>query len=339
MTVFNIHGNGSTIDTQPVYVTDNDYLGKSIEITPMNQMKIAPTVRLVGSSFVGNTIDSNFWTAVTSSAAAITQSNGEITLRTQTIANGSCSLQSVRQGRYVGGSSNLYRSITQTDNATGVTANTRRWGPFSETDGAFFQLSGSAFSVVTRKSGSDTVVGSSSFNTNAFTLDTNVHTYEIYWTNSKIYFTIDDILRHKISADSSTWTQTVTLPIRMENINYNGITTDIQLKTRVSTISRLGEAYTRPQWKNLAASSATPIVLKYGAGTLHTITVNTNGANGNALTIYDAVSATNQVAIINTANTNVSFVSYGISGLDFYYGLTVVLNGGATPANVTIVYE
>jgi hypothetical protein len=46
-------------------------------------------------------------------------------------------------------------------------------------------------------------------------------------------------------------------------------------------------------------------------------------------------------AVINTNNSGIADVQFGQSGLDFYSGLSVIVNGGAaTPApNLTIIYE
>ena len=80
------------------------------------------------------------------------------------------------------------------------TANVRRqWGLLgctmpTITDGVYFQLNGTTFSIVTLKGTSATVINSGSFNGHlgyAYALDTNNHTYQIQYNNAKVQFIID----------------------------------------------------------------------------------------------------------------------------------------------------
>lgn len=311
----------------------SDSYGFSAECTPIDQLRVAQSFRLVGAVFSGTTLDSNFWTPTTANGGTVTQANANAVLRTNTTSAGSAILQSVRTARYIGGTGIFARMVIQNDAPTST--NTRRWGIFNATDGAFFELNGATLNVVTRKTGSPSAVASGSFNGklgSSYVVDTNVHTYEIYWTNSKVYFVIGGTVLHTVSASAATWVDTMHHPLRFENVN-GAITTDLMMYVRVATIQRLGVEETAPIWKNIHGA-VTAQVLKYGPGRLKKIIYNTT-ANGSTVTLYDALTATNPIAIITPPNSVLlGSIPYD---LDFYTGLTITTVNAAT--DITVVYE
>jgi hypothetical protein len=308
-----------------------DQYGFVSELTPMDEVRVVTPVRLVGSTFVGTTLDTNFWVAEQLSGATVTQVSGSIAFATSGVANSWASLRSVRLARYVGSSSNRYRAQVQLGD-TGTTNNTRKWGAFTTTDGAYFKIVNTTVSVCTLRFGVETAVASASWNgsTTVPTL-TNVNTYEIYWTNAKVYFVIGGVLVHTVSASTATWTTTTTLPLRTENYNTAGSTTAVRMEVRVATITRLGNLETEPKYYHF--TSANTYIMKYGPGKLHHVTL--NNAAGTLITIYDNVSAAGDtIAIINTpAQANPVTLQYGIA---FNSGLTVVSTG---TWDATVVYE
>lgn len=309
-----------------------DQYGWITECTPMDELRVAPTYRLVGSTFIGTTLDTNFWTSTIvasgGTVATIAQANGEVVISSKTDSTGGATLQSNRKARYTGGSSNRFRGQIQFGD-TGKTNNTKRWGMFDGTDGAYFKLEGTTLSVCTRKGGAETAVASASWNGSTTTPTlTNVNTYEIYITNAKVYFVIAGVLVHTVSATAATWTATTTVPARADNTN-SGNTTDTTMSVRVMTIYRLGQLETLPTYKYLTGAATT--VLKYGPGNLHRIILNTTG--GTSITFYD-----------NTAGsgTTIAAINLGaIQSLEFHVpfatGLTAVTVGAA--AAITVVYE
>jgi len=306
-----------------------DGYGWSVEATPMDELRVANPVRLVGSTFSGSTIDPTFWSIVSASATA-TQTGGEIILASTTSGSGSVVMQSVRRGRYVGGNSNRYRAQIQLSD-TGKTNNTKKWGMFDGVDGCYFKLSGSSMSVCTMKNSSETPVASASWNgsTTLPTL-TNCNSYEIYITNSKVYFVIAGTLVHTTSAPTATWTATTTLPVRAENIN-SGNTENTTINIRVNTIYRLGQLQTQSTYRHVTSASAT--ICKYGAGTLHRIVV--NNPSNNSCTIYDNFTDSGSaIAVINPGNGTLPFtLEYNVP---FSLGLTVVPAG---TMDLTVVFE
>lgn len=308
-----------------------DQYNFAAECTPMDELRVAPSYRLVGSTFVGNTIDTNFWTTAITTSGTVTQANGEVVLSSSSNATGAASIQSNRKARYTGGSSNRYRAQLQFSDL-GVTNNTKRWGLFDGTDGAYFSLVGTGLFVNTMKNGTGTSVALASWNgsTTAPTL-TNCNTYEIYITNRKVYFVIAGTLMHTVDSTATPWTATTTLPVRADNTNSSN-TTNTTMSIRVQTIYRLGQLETLPTYRHI--NSATITNCKLGAGNLHKIVF--NSPNTGAVSIFDSTGATGtaSIGVVVCPNNAVPFaLDYHIP---FANGLTILTAG---TIDLTVVYE
>jgi hypothetical protein len=312
--------------------------------TPQGETRSVVPIRLVGAQFDlnGNSgvVDTNFWTPVVDATAqpgTIVQANGAVTLNSGTNAAAYSKLYSVRRARYIGGHSLRFRSNIRLGD-TGTADNTRRWGIAygatmpTITDGAWFQVSGTTFSIVTMLGTTPTVVSSGSFNGNlgaSFSLTTNVTIYEIYWTNAAVYFVIGGLLLHKVNALTSTWAATMSPYVYMDNVNSNTLGGSVSMIVRNAVIHRLGPETSAPRYFYQHGAN-TGQVLKYGPGRLHRVVVNSN--TGTTITLYDATSATNTLALINP--NQITTLEYNI---DFYNGLYLVSVGSTIDA--TIVYE
>jgi hypothetical protein len=312
---------------------------KTALVTQMREMKVSSSIRLVGTPFFGtaNQLDTNFWAATPAptGTGSYTLGTGEIVLQTGTTANSSVTISSVRTSRYIPSNSNSYRAILSCT-GTSDNNNTRRWGAFDASDGVFFQLVGTTLSLVARSNTVDTpIVSSGSFNGGNFTsytVDGNVHRWEIMYTNSAINFYVDELLIHKYTASTAPWSTTLSLKVMASNVNTNNGTANTTIKVRVASIVRLGEATSRPNWRNFTGA-VTDSVLKYGPGTLQKVCINTKGSNNARCTLYDALTATNPIAVIDTYNV-IGSISYD---LDFFTGLTITTT--ANVGDVTIIYE
>lgn len=313
-----------TNGTQKTKLTDG--YGFSVEATPMDELRVAEATRLVGSTFQGTTIDTNFWTSTPTNNATIAQANNQIVLGSSTTNNGSAILQSVRTARYVGSISNRLRAQIQLGDI-GVADNTRRWGMFDGTDGAYFQLAGTTLTAVVRKTNSPTTVATLSAPT------TNVTSYEIYITNTKVYFVINGVLVATHTASTATWADTLNLPVRIDNIN-SGSTTNSTISVRAATITRLGKLQTAPITKNITGVNSSQI-LKYNAGMLHSIIIGTP-VNNATIAIYDNVTGTgNPMMLLTLPAQSTPFVI--TASMPFQTGLNIVPS--STSLNLTIVYE
>lgn len=316
-----------------------DCQGFPVGNTPNEEMKVITPYRLVGASFIGTTLDTNFWTASTGTGGSASIASGQLTISTGTTADNVVSVASNRSARYIGGSANRFRCVLQAPD-TGVADNTRRWGAFTSTDGCFFQITGTTFSIVTRKASNDTVVSNGSFNGtitgSSITVTTGVHIYEIEWNNSRVYFFRDSILIHTVTATDATWTSTLTLPVRIENFNTGGSTTNVLLYIRSSVISRLGKESTQPTSKYQSGTTA-GLVLKYGAGNLHGIVIS-GVANNSNVTLYDNTAASGTV-LWSSGAMGAQTIPFPVPfwNKPFSTGLTLVIANAN--CNVDVVYE
>jgi Holliday junction resolvasome RuvABC endonuclease subunit len=324
------HGNFKTAVNEIVGEFDT-----SVGITPMGQIRVTESVRLAGSGFSGTVFDTNFWVKTSQVGTGdATVTGGQMILATGTTLNSSIVVNTLKIARYIAASSNFYRGIVRAPSVTGV--NTRRWGAFDANDGYFFEHDGATLSLVCRKSGSDAnKIVSGSFNGHygsTFELDTNAHTCEIYWSNRTAYFVIDNELIHTFRGLISQLVSTQHLKVGYQCTNASGNTANNTLEVRSGTISRLGKEATSAIWKYVHGALAATI-LKTGPGKLQRVVINA-GTNNTEVRLYDALTATNPIAII-IPNSNFSgSLEYNI---DFYIGLTLVTIDAAN--DVTIVYE
>jgi hypothetical protein len=300
---------------------------------------VEPT-RLVGTSFEGTVIDSKFWTtAAAGTAATIGQANAQILLTSGTSKAAAVTAYSLRTSRYVGGTSMRYRAVVQLGD-TGIANNKRRWGIGDGatmpaiTDGAWFQLNGTEFSVVTAKNGiGETKV--TTFNGQlgpTYSPTTNVVTYEIYWTNSKVWFVIGDEILHTVSASAATWATTMSFHVFMDSLNAEIIAEVKTLAVRTATIYRLGKYQTQPIYYRVIGNAATH-VLKLGSGILHKIIF--NNTSGTNITIVDNVTGTTPV--IGTITTATAALGSWAYDCPFNTGLILITTGNDLDA--TVVYE
>lgn len=313
----------------------SDNYGFDVENTPMDELRTITPVKLIGTNFEGTTTDTNFWTITPVNNGTTTQSGNQIILSTGTTTSGAVSLQSVRFARYVGGSSNRFRSVIRLGD-TGVVNNSRKWGMFNGTDGAYFELDGTTLYIVTLNASTPTRVAIANWNvdTVAPTL-TNANTYEIYITNSGVYFVIDSILKHIVYADTTPWASHISLPAKISNTN-TGINTNQTIECRVMTIYRLGNLETQPTAKYQSGTTA-GIVCKYSTGNLRGIII--SGVVNNAVvTLYDNTAASGTIIWSSgtMSNQTVPF-DLDFKSIPFAIGLTMVISGAN--CNVLVMYE
>jgi hypothetical protein len=334
--------------------TAMDCSGWENENTPQGEVRNITPVRLVGSQFDlnGNSgaVDPNFWlTSVSTIGGAgvdgtVVQSNSLVTLSSGTGSAAFAKLYSTRRARYVGGHSLRYRSNVTLGN-TGTINNIREWGvAYGNTmptisDGAFYRLSGTTVSVVTVRATSETVVSNGSFNGNmgaTATLTTTNSTFEIYWTNSKVYFVINGITLHIVSATAAPWASTMMHYAYMSNTNTGTQATPLTLNVRNAVIHRLGPIFSSSRSRYFAGAGSG--VLKYGPGVLTRIIVNT-WVNGTIVSVYDAITNSNPIALITpTVGSQGSLMPFTLEyNVEFYTALYVVVANASS--NVTVIYE
>jgi hypothetical protein len=328
---------------QPVKLYDSQ-IAKYSKIDPMRQMAVVEPIRLVGAGFGGVTKDTNFWSesagggAGAGTVGTIAQA-GQMVLSSGTKTDAYTEYKSIRKARYVAGSANYFRSVVRLPDAGQIT-NIRRWGVFTTAtrvpaDGAWFQLNGTDLGIAyVKNSGAPTVVTATDV---ALTKDTNAHTYEIWWTNSKIWFFVDDVLKHTVTASTAPWSYMGPFNATLQNINSGNITS-VDLECRVASIYRFGHIATSPAYKNITTGGGYPLttVCKNGAGTLLAISVNSPTGASQTCIVYNSVTAAPPTIGTFELKNGMGSYSFGPTGIPFDTGLTIVTSAAC---DITVVYE
>ena len=203
------------------------------------------------------------------------------------------------------------------------------------TDGYYFQLSGTTFSVVSEIGNISTPVNSGSFNGDYGATaipSTNVTTYEIIWNPKNTYFFIDGAILHTMSGPLTPLSNTQSLFAFLNNSNINGGSTNVGLYCRSLSIKRLGPLLSQPISKYLTGTSTT--ILKYGPGNIHSVIC---GGVAGTIVLYDGLSA-NAPIIISTSNSGGGAAPFSMNckGVPFFNGLCCVTSGACL---ATIIYE
>jgi len=202
-------------------------INKRQRITPVGAALTEEATRLIGTLF-GSTVDATFWSVTNNGAASASGVASSIaTLTSGTANNGHGSITTVQPARFLFVNPQLCR-IAARVTATGVADNTRRWGAFTATvanppvpqNGFSFEYTASTFSVCRYVGASQTKVDSGSFNgetgtgsNGTYTLDTNVHAYEIIYFVMGAWFFIDGVLIHKFTPTTSVLSGTLDLKV------------------------------------------------------------------------------------------------------------------------------
>ena len=317
-------------------LTGKENTERHVWVTPTNELSTTETIRLVGTTFDGATKDTSFWTETVTGSGTVSQS-GEIELSTGTTLNSTAAYESVRSARFVGGSALKFKGLFKFVTA-GTANNVRRGGAYSATDGFFFQLNGSTFSVGVRRASSDTLVNSGNFNGNlGATLTINPAVYyklEIEWTPAGAFFYVNGALLHEVLGGHLT--NFLTQPIMFENVNSGGLATDIIFDCIASIISRLGPLLTSPISKYQSGTTA-EVICKVGAGVIRGIILSDITLNS-VIIIYDGDVATGTV-IWNSGSMGNKTEPYHIDfyNLPFSTGLSFAIT--TQDANMIIIYE
>lgn len=321
-------------DFKATKITDS--YGGSAECTPMDQLKVSSSYRLAGGVFNDSILDTNFYAATTAASGTATVTDGVLTCAVTTASGSTSCVSTNRPGRYIGSNANYYRGNVRID-VTNGTNNTVIWGAVNgtsaPTNGSYFKLTGGVLSVCHKTTaGSEVAIASGSFNghVTSHTLDSNCHTYEIYYTVRRVMFVIDGILLHTFTATTSSLYGEMHLRAALMNVN-TGIGSAVSACCMTMTIASLGEAHSAAKYSHVNGAATT--LLKTGPGALHHITI---GTPKGTCTVYDNTSAVagSIIAIVDMGSLTVPCTL--TFAMDFSVGLTVVTT---STSDITVVYE
>lgn len=323
------------LQTQINHIQDDS--GFEVGNTPFGEMQIAPTIKIIGSLFPGNTLDTAFWTAVVGTGGSVAPVSGLLTMQTGTTANNATSLTTINNARFIAGHTNKFKGVVVLGD-TGVIGNTRRGGAYTATDGVFFELAGTTFSIATRKNSVDTKVSNGSFNGilgAQIALDTNAHTWDIVYTSYTVWFFFDGNLLHT-ARFNTTWSSTLNLPIQYENFNSGGLAQNVILYLFGSTIARNGQFIGQPQHFFQSGITAGQ-TLKIGPGGLQGMLIS-NVTNNASVTLYDSLTASGTI-IWQSGAMGAQTIPFSLDfkGISFNTGLVLVISGAA--CNALVLYE
>jgi len=320
-------------------VTSNsDHYGIQQYNAPNGELTAIPLYKLVGDAFFGTVLDTGVWTPSIGTGGTVGVSNGVLVMSTGTTANNATSLISTHVARFSGLAPNKIRVPLQIPDG-GTVNNTRRWGVYTATDGAFFELNGTTLKCVTRRASADSAISSGSFNGQSgptFAPGTSSHFYEIIYQPRQVVFLADNKTIHTLSAAAVPWSNTLNLPIQYENFNTGGSVTDVAMQVRLGAVARFGIPEVQKDsffQQGLTAG----VVLKYGPGNIHSLVI--SGVTNNAVvTLYDNTAASGTVIFTTgamAANTVPFSIDLGSSS--FNNGLTLTVTGFA--ANAYVVFD
>ena len=327
-----------------LHVVPEDDFGFQSQMTPMRDMKVTEPYRVVGSSF-GASIDAKFWTAINSgTASASGVASGISTISSGTSNDGYGQLSSFRPARFQFAHPLQFRAAIRIPNTT-IALNTRRWGSFSVStvtpqNGCYFEIDAAGtLSVVCVSGGTPTAVSSGSFNGSGgttYTLDTDMHRYEIIYFTAGVWFYIDDILIHSTIPTTALIAEDLTVPINVTSVNDATGVTSGTIEFWNGVIIKLGRDITAPlcfyQDGTVAAE-----VLKIGAGTVQKLNI-ADVSNTAVLTLYDNTAASGTI-LYSTGAMGAQSKPFivDLTGVAFFTGLTLAITGAN--CKVTVVYE
>jgi hypothetical protein len=315
--------------------------GTPLWIPPTRELVTTVRTSLFGDPFnsaTGPDVVANVgaWVQTLAGTGSNAVSGGELQVATGSTASSLAQIVSRYVSRLLSGTMNLFTGHFRfTDGAAGTASNIRSWGAASTVDGFMFQLTASGLQATSRRAGTDTQVAHGSFSEGAYTLDANIHKYQILYSDSDAYFFIDNVLVHKLTAigTAAPIINTTNLPILLRNDNQSlSGSTNVSLFCHNVAIFRLGEPLERPRSRHFITST-TNQVIKPEAGTLRRVIIARAGA-GQLITLGDdtASSATNTIAVIDGATVrNIEF------DLDFNNGLVITLANST--GDIVVVFD
>jgi len=316
----------------------SDHYGTPQYFAPNGEAVSVPLYKLAGDSFGGDILDPAMWTASLGTGGTATTNTGELILSTGTTADNATSVTSATVARFSGLAPNKIRIVIQLADA-GVANNTRRGGMFTTDNGAFFELSGTTFSLVRRKGGVDTAIKNGFYNGqwgSTFNPGTNSHFYEIIYQPRQIIWIADQKTIHVFNSAPGIWTNTLHLPIRMENFNSGGSTTNVSMSCRLATAARFGIGDMEKKGTFQSGITAATII-KHDIGNLHTITISAV-ANNARIILYDNIVASGKILFDTGALPALTIpVSLNMGGVHFNIGLTLAITTAS--ANCLVIWD
>jgi hypothetical protein len=321
---------------------------KGQTISALGEALMTEPTRLVGPAFagslaIGGTASDNFWAlAGSGTAVAGTVANNICTLTAPTDA-GYVQVSSQRPARFLFANANKFRALIKFGSTPSADTNCTTYiGQIALSTGTpgpgycFAVSSTGVVSVQAYSASGVTTLNTSTLNgavTSYTVADANAHAFEIMYFAAKVWYYIDGVMVHSAAPTTALLVPDLTQKIGVAT-KTSGAAVARVVQVWFATTLRYGKEVTRPLATYIAAN-VTAQVLKTGAGTLHRIVLGT-AVNGATVTVYDATSAANVVALLTFGSAALA-PGYIDFNLDFFTGLTVTTS--ATCKDVTFIYD
>lgn len=337
---FNMYTNISSTNTDSLHVSLRDgQLGSDSLITPDGMIATAQVIRLVGDNFNnGQTLLSHHWNIVNSNGGTASVIDTELVLQTNTAANGSSSIQTFRNARFISNTHNMSHQHIRCPNHANNNA-IRRWGVYNPNDatrnGIYFENNSGNISIVRVRNSiiQETIPSNNFLGPFPFILDSTSHEYNIMYDTTGIHFFQDRLLVHSIHADGGALLGTSHLKTFISVQNTNGNTVNNVISSTSLVISRIGADASSPRYFYISGSTTT--LIKSNPGRLHRFLLSDQGTGATSIVIYNNVVASGEI-IAQIDTTDISNVID--LNIEFDVGLTIVTNAGAT-IKLTVVYD
>ena len=167
-------------------------------------------------------------------------------------------------------------------------------------------------------------------------MDTNIHKYEIVYTEDTVAFLQDEMLLFNAKVTNVLFAENMHLKFRAESVNSGGINSNNGLYVSTFGFNRLNSPEMRRHSININATGTT--VVRRGPGRLISMVVQKDSGAlvTRTVTVYDNTAGSGTVITSWSENTDSDGLLYKL-GVDFNNGLTVVIAQGTGP--VTLVWE
>lgn len=319
------------------HLTDPQTAAES-RVAPSGPLEVAALVRLVGDNFItGEPLLPTIWNTGLVNGGDITVTDGELSLNTNTTANGEVNIETKRLARFITGTFNLsHHAIALPDfNAADCV---REWGcydPVAGTNnGIFMRNDSGSLSIVRIKNGVEVAnVPEGSFNGPVTVVkNDNIHIYEFMYNAGIVYVLQDRKLIHTIGSPSSAAYGTPHLKCGVRIYNKNGNTTANKIISRGLSIGRLGGSEAVPSYEYISAAGT--YMIKNTPGKLKRIVIGDKGTAASTITLYDSTTGSGQIiASIDTDEVSNDL----LYEVEFDMGLTLVVTGASI--KLTVVYD
>ena len=252
------------------------------------------TLRLVGVSDVGDSLNSLFWATTLSSGGTVSADGGVLTLNAGNAPNGGALLKSSKVARFLHGTENVFLGAVQLADGP-FTGNVRRWGAFDQNNGLYFVLRGqNRLGIGRRVAGVDIEEVLNGIQEPV--ADAKFHLYSIEYTAHVALFYQDNRLLHLLNVPGSRTTDNPDFPLGFQTLNSGGLAESARLVLRDASILRLGSDPPRPF--PYVSDKAEAVLLKTGAGTLVRVIVMSKGSGNDGLALYDGIDAAGIAAAV-----------------------------------------